>query len=155
MKDMIGVIFVLLSFWGLSGCDSGSSEVVGPKNNESVNQKENFRLEILHAENSNASITYTGEEKEIDVNHAGTHFIYFNYYKDGEMLTTGTRIDMRSRATLIRNEPLVIDFDESELAEFEPGEFEIEAVAEFGVGEDLTEEVKYELFVSRTLSLLD
>ncbi|WP_394119875.1 hypothetical protein [Planococcus donghaensis] len=153
------LLFISMLIFGLSECDSGSSEVAGPKINESVNQKENFRLEIFNtendAENINASITYTGEKNEIDVYHGGSHVIYFKYYKDGEILTTGTRSDMRSKATLIRNEPLVIDFDESELAEFEPGEFEIEAVADFGVGADITNEVEYEMSVSTTLSLLD
>lgn len=153
------LLFISLLIFGVSGCGSGSSEVVGPKNNEPVNQKENFRLEIFNtendAENVNASITYTGENKEIDVYHGGNHVIYFKYYKDGEILNTGARSDMRSKTTLIRNQPLVLDFDESNLVELEPDRFEIEAIAAFGVGKDIAEEVEYELSVSSPLTLFD
>ncbi|MDJ0332704.1 hypothetical protein [Planococcus sp. S3-L1] len=153
------LIFISLLIFGLSGCDSGAAEVEGPKNNEPVNQKENFHVEILNPENNaemiTASITYTGEEKAIDVYHGGNHVLYFNYYKDGKALNTGTRSDMRSKTTLIQNEPLVLDFDESELEEFDAGEVEVEAIAGFGVGEDIANEVEYEISVSTTLSLLD
>lgn len=143
----------------LSGCESGTAEVDGPENNEPVNQKENFRVEILNPENKaemiTASITYTGEEKSIDVYHGGNHVLYFNYYKDGKALNTGARSDMRSKTTLIRNEEVVLDFDESKLEEFDTGEFEIEAIADFSDGEDITKEIEYEISVSTTLSLFD
>lgn len=143
----------------LSGCGQNSSEVEGPINNEPVKQQEYFQVEILNPENNaemiSASITYTGEEKAIDVYHGGNHVLYFNYYKDGEALNTGARSDQRSKTTLIQNEPLVLDFDESELEEFNAGEVEIEAIADFSVGEEIANETEYKISVSTTLLLND
>lgn len=89
------LIFISLLIFGLSGYNSGSSEVVGPKNDKLVNQKENFHLEIFNSENDaekiNASIIYTGEKQEVDIYHGENHVIYFKYYKDGEIFNTGAR----------------------------------------------------------------
>lgn len=129
---------IIILVFGLFGCDS-KEKVRGEsyKKNDSQ-QVDDFNVSI-NVENSEealnvyATITYTGDEEEIDIYHGGEIFYFNVYQQDGDFEFFGAMDQPQLITTLYQNEPHRVIFNVLEMPSLNSGTYEFEAIASFSL----------------------
>ena len=139
MKGLLSyTLLIIILVFGLFGCDS-KEKVRGEsyKKNDSQ-QVDDFNVSI-NVENSEealnvyATITYTGDEEEIDIYHGGEIFYFNVYQQDGDFEFFGAMDQPQLITTLYQNEPHRVIFNVLEMPSLNSGTYEFEAIASFSL----------------------
>lgn len=149
MKKYRVYAFLIFLVMIMTSCSSANSDDEGPENQEPINQVGDFQVEIFSEDSEEtdtpeiyATITYLGNQSEIEVLHSEV-LIYFILYSEGKVLFPSSLANIGINTTLLKNEPLKIQYSDEELDQLDPGTYEIGAVASF-----LLDETDYRIPVS-------
>lgn len=156
MRLMIVIFSVLLL--GLCGCGTSNNNEENrsgePQITNESKQVDDFKVSI-NVENVEkglnvyATITYLGEEDEIDIYHGGSIFFFNIYQQDGDFDYLGSMEQPLLTTTLIRNEPHKVNFTEIETLKLKQGTYKFEAIADFSLSSDDVLGTKIEIPVSK------
>jgi hypothetical protein len=156
MRLMIVIFSVLLL--GLCGCGtSNNTEEIGSGELQITNESKqvddfNVSINVENGEknlNVYATITYVGEEAEVDIYHGGSIFFFNVYQQDGEFEYIGSMEQPLLTTTLIRNEPHSVHFKGIETLKLKQGTYKFEAIADFSLSSDDVVGTKIEIPVSK------
>jgi hypothetical protein len=158
------ILLLILSLgFGVAGCgtnlDSESITIDEPETvYREINRVDDFEVELQITEKNEgrtitATITYSGEESEIDIYHGGSIF-YFNIYEiDGDFEHMGSMDGPLLTTVLTRNEPHKVEMVDVALDELQSGSYEFEAVAIFSLDIEQIGDTLVEIPVSMKHSL--
>jgi len=137
--------------FGLFGCNS--EEKVRDESYEKTDsqQVDDFKVSINvengeEALNVYATITYTGEEAEIDIYHGGKIFYFNVYQQDGDFEFLGAMDDPQLKTTLFKNEPHKVTFNLLEMPGLKPGTYEFEAIASFSLSSETASNIEIPVY---------
>ena len=147
------ICFFLLVF-GLSGCvpvnNGGEYQSGKPQVNNGSKTVDDFKVSINVQQSQKvqkmyATITYMGDEPEIDIYHGGSIFFFNINQQDGDFEYEGAMNLPLLTTTLIRNKSHRVDFNGIEKFKLESGTYEFEAIANFSLDSNNIIESKMEI----------
>lgn len=132
------VWLLMLLVVGLVGC--GTSDQNSGSNSEQIKTTESSQVNdfkvTLHLEENlemYATITYSGEEAEVEINHGGSIFFFNIHQQDGSFEYESVMTEQLLTTNLVANEPYRVDFNQVKKLELNKGKYEFQAIADFSV----------------------
>lgn len=172
-RKFLPFVFIILSI-GLIGCGTGNNvdgnlgedpnitdeTKQGDENLDEMlqstyesKQTDDFKVSI-HVENVEkdvqvyATITYVGEEDQIDIYHGGSIFFFNVHQIDGNFEHIGGMDQPLLTTTLAKGEAHEVEFTYPSIASLHPGTYEFEAIANISLDADNVVGTKMEIPVS-------
>jgi len=157
MKRLLSyTLLIIILIFGLFGCDS-EEKVRDESYKKSDSQHvDDFKVSI-NVENSEealnvyASITYTGEETEVDIYHGGEIFYFNVYQQDGDFEFFGAMDDPQLKTTLFKNEPHKVTFNVLEMPSLKQGIYEFEAIAAFSLNSETSSNIMIPVYMLKEI----
>lgn len=141
LKKILYVFFLMIFI--LAGCGTSWNSAKNGTNGSNISSSElqvddfviGIHVEKQYPLQVYATITYTGNDEEIDIYHGGSIFFFNIYNQNGDFEYEGAMEQPLLTTTLKQNQAHQVDMDLSHV-NLKPGTYEFEAIAEFFLDQD-------------------